>query len=319
MGSQSRGRILWPSWPASPIHSDAFLTPTSWRHVPSSKAASIHTEKQRCAAPLGRSKLNGGQTVSSNILDTSLRLARGLPTLRLPEWVEARNTEFDVLRILTYAKQFGGHLVEARELCEQLVTLAAGRTLREQTMAYGAAFYQEAAEGNYERARDFLVLQREGLIAGADNARGLAIWINEMASLEILMGRCEDAARRLAAGVDEIVALGSVGLLAHAAETFGEAIGARLPLLCARLYGAARSIRDENDVRGSAQTEHTESVLREARAPVSEDEWRSAYEDGQSSAVAEVLMDAATQVRVLPVGFFAPPTPAHSTHFKPPD
>ena len=236
-------------------------------------------------------------------LETTYRMARALPTLDLPEWVEPRNSEFLSLRELMLAAQASGDLDEARELCEELIRIGRGRgRLLHQTLAHEAGYHQAYEEGDFERAREFLELEHDDLIKENDE-RELVNWINSMADLE---GR----------------ALGSTSRprVAWLRPPRSSSPSAMSPCLPARWRRWARwsvapcrwdaPVPKEpasawRETTRMAQTPPVESLLGDlaaARAAVPPEEWTAAYEEGRASPVVDVLRDLARQVVDLPAG-----------------
>ena len=229
--------------------------------------------------------------LDENFVQTTAAKAKALKDAHLPEWVEPRNTEFYARRELIFLAHERGDLDSARTLCDDLMGIAETGTTLQKSLAHEALAFQADEDGDLERARIFLERMRLDLIAlGHD--RELGLWINNMASLEQELGQHAAAAKRLAKGAEQVIALGDPDILTNYLETFAEVVGERAPLLAAKAEGAASALRLATGLGLPAHlAARSQHLLAPVRASVAARAWQAAHESGRSSDPADVLRE----------------------------
>jgi len=240
-------------------------------------------------------------TVDAAYLETTRAMAAALPDAHLPPWVEPRNVEFFARRHLVILAQETEELDRAQELCDDLVAFAEEHgTKRHRALADEALAYQAYRSGDLEGALTFLGHEHRYFEEIGD-VRQLAICTNNLADVELMMGRPAEAAARLVAGTEQVVALGDLETFRVYLQTFAQVIGERAPLLVAKADGAASSLSEMTGLapEGSEPEELHENVLAPVRRLVSGDAWTAAVEDGRASPAAAVLRELAHEARTL--------------------
>lgn len=240
-------------------------------------------------------------SVDAAYLETTRAMAAELPDARLPPWVEPRNVEFFARRQLVILAQETDDLEHAQELCDDLVDFAQRHgTKRHRALADEARAYQAYRSGDLERALTFL--EREhGYFEEIGDVRQLAICTNNLADVELMLGRPADAAARLVAGTERVVDLGDLETFRVYLQTFAQVIGERAPLLVARAEGAARSLSETTGLapEGSEPEHLHESVLAPVRKLVPADAWAAAVEEGRATPAAAVLRELAQEAATI--------------------
>jgi hypothetical protein len=239
--------------------------------------------------------------VDHEYLETTLAMAAALPDAHLPPWLDNRSSEFYARRHLTTLAQNNHDLERAQELCDDLVTFAAAHgTARHQALADEAIAYQAYLTGDLERALTYLGREQQ-YFAEIDDVRQLTICTNNMADVELMMGRPAEAAARLIAGTERAADLGDLETIRVYLQTFAQVIGERAPLLVAKVEGVASSLSETTGLtpEGSEPQELHESVLAPIRARASAEDWETAEEDGRSTPAVTVLRELAREAAVL--------------------
>jgi predicted ATPase len=240
-------------------------------------------------------------TVDAAYLETTRTMAAALPEAHLPPWVEPTNLEFFARRHLVILAQETEALDRAQELCDDLVAFAEARgTKRHRALADEAFAYQAYRSGDLEGALTYLGREHRYFEEIGD-VRQLVICINNQADVELMMGRPADAAARLVAGTEQVVALGDLETFRVYLQTFAQVIGGRAPLLVAKADGAARSVSETTGLapEGSEPQDLHESVLAPVRASVPEEAWIAAVEEGRATPAAAVLRELAHAATAL--------------------
>jgi hypothetical protein len=240
-------------------------------------------------------------TVDVAYQETTRALAAALPDAHLPEWVEPRDTEFYARRHLVLLAQEGDDMGHAQELVEDLVSFAQERgTPRHRALADEAIAYQAYRSGDLERALEFLERETRYFEEIGD-IRQLTICTNNMADVELMLGRHAAAAARLVAGTERVVELGELETSRVYLQTFAQVIGERAPLLVAKADGAASSLSEATGLapEGSEPEDLHESVLEPVRALVPRAAWTTAVEEGRSTPAAAMLRELAGQAAAL--------------------
>ena len=240
-------------------------------------------------------------TVDAAYLETTRTMAAALPEAHLPPWVEPINLEFLARRHLVILAQETEALDHAQELCDDLVAFAEARgTKRHRALADEALAYQAYRSGDLEGALTHLGREHRYFEEIGD-VRQLVICINNLADVELMMGRPADAAARLVAGTEQVVALGDLETFRVYLQTFAQVIGGRAPLLVAKADGAARSVSETTGLapEGSEPQDLHESVLAPVRASVPEEAWIAAVEEGRATPAAAVLRELAHEATAL--------------------
>jgi hypothetical protein len=240
-------------------------------------------------------------TVDEAYLVQTQSMAAALPDRRLPPWLDSRSSEFYARRHLTTLAQNNHDLERAQELCDDLVAFAAAHgTARHQALADEAIAYQAYLTGDLERALTYLGREQQ-YFAEIDDVRQLTICTNNMADVELMMGRPAEAAARLVAGTERAAELGDLETIRVYLQTFAQVIGERAPLLVAKVEGVASSLSETTGLapEGSEPEELHESVLAPIRAKVSAEAWETAEEHGRSTPAATVLRELAREAAAL--------------------
>jgi predicted ATPase len=234
-------------------------------------------------------------------LETTRTMAAALPDAHLPPWVEPTNLEFFARRHLVILAQETEDLRHAEELCADLVAFAQARgTKRHRALADEALAYQAYRSGDLERAHTYLGRELRYFEEIGD-VRQLAICTNNLADVELMMGRPAEAAARLVAGTEQVVALGDLETFRVYLQTFAQVIGVRAPLLVAKADGAASSVSETTGLapEGSEPQHLHESVLAPVRATVPAPAWTAAVEEGRATPAAAVLRELAQEATGL--------------------
>jgi predicted ATPase len=234
-------------------------------------------------------------------METTLALAAELPDAHLPPWIDPRGSEFYARRHLTMLAQNDRDLARAQERCDDLVAFAAAKgTARHRALADEAIAYQAYLTGDLERALTYLGHEQR-YFEEIDDVRQLTICANNMADVELMMGRPADAAARLIAGTEQAAALGDLETFRVYLQTFAQVIAERAPLLVAKAEGAAASLSEITGLspEGSEPEQLHESVLAPVRALVPPEAWAAAVEEGRSTPAAAVLRELAREAAVL--------------------
>jgi hypothetical protein len=232
--------------------------------------------------------------VDEEYMETTLSLAAELPDAHLPPWIDARASEFFARRHLTMLAQNDRDLPKAQDRCDDLVEFAMTKgTPRHRALADEAIAYQAYLTGDLERALTYLGREQR-YFAEIDDVRQLTICTNNMADVELMMGRPADAAARLVAGTEQAAELGDLETFRVYLQTFAQVIAERAPLLVAKAEGAATSLSETTGLspEGSEPEHLHESVL----AP---EAWAAAVEEGRSTPAVAVLRELAREAAVL--------------------
>ncbi len=239
--------------------------------------------------------------VDEAYLETTLSMAAALPDAHLPPWLAPRSSEFYARRHLTTLAQNNHDLDRAQELCDDLVSFAEARgTPRDRALADEAIAYQAYLTGDLERALTYLGREQQ-FFAEIDDVRQLTICTNNMADVELMMGRPAEAAARLIAGTERAAELGDLETIRVYLQTFAQVLGERAPVLVAKAEGVASSLSETTGLapEGSEPEDLHESVLAPIRAKVDADAWAEAVEEGRSTPAATVLRELAREAAVL--------------------
>jgi predicted ATPase len=239
--------------------------------------------------------------VGEEYMEATRSMAADLPDQRLPPWIDPRSSEFFARRHLTMLAQNDRDLDRAQVLCDDLVAFAAARgTPRHRALADEAIAYQAYLTGDLERALTYLGHERE-YFEEVDDVRQLTICTNNMADVELMLGRPADAAARLIAGTEQAAALGDLETFRVYLQTFAQVIAERAPLLVAKAEGAASSLSETTGLalEGSEPEDLHETVLAPVRALVSHEAWAAAVEEGRSAPAVTVLRELAREAAVL--------------------
>jgi hypothetical protein len=239
--------------------------------------------------------------VGEEYMEATRSMAADLPDQRLPPWIDPRSSEFFARRHLTMLAQNNRDLDRAQILCDDLVAFAAARgTPRHRALADEAIAYQAYLTGDLERALTYLGHERE-YFEEVDDVRQLTICTNNMADVELMLGRPADAAARLIAGTEQAAALGDLETFRVYLQTFAQVIAERAPLLVAKAEGAASSLSETTGLalEGSEPEDLHETVLAPVRALVSHEAWAAAVEEGRSAPAVTVLRELAREAAVL--------------------
>lgn len=117
---------------------------------------------------------------------------------------------------------------------------------------------------------------------------------NNLADVDLQLGRRAAAQRRLSDAAAEFVAMPRMFVVLIAAETMAAAVGPEHPLMCARVYGCTSVTRVvealANDAYGDAEDER---VLAEIRPLVDEESWDRAWEQGRGESVIDLFLEMA--------------------------
>jgi len=235
--------------------------------------------------------------VDTAYLETTRTMAAALPDADLPPWLEPRSSEFLARRHLVILAQESDDFVHAQELVDDLVSFAETRGApRHRALADEAIAYQAYRSGDLDRALEYLGREARYFEEVGD-IRQLTICTNNMADVELMMGRPADAATRLIGGIDLVVELGELETSRVYLQTFAQVIGERAPLLVAKADGAASSLSEVTGLspEGSEPTHLHESVLAPVRALVPADAWADAVEEGRSTPAVTVLRELARE------------------------
>jgi hypothetical protein len=192
-------------------------------------------------------------------------------------------------------------LDRAQVLCDDLVAFAATRgTRRHRALADEAIAYQAYLTGDLERALTYLGREQQ-YFEEIDDVRQLTICTNNMADVELMMGRPADAAARLIAGTEQAASLGDLETFRVYLQTFAQVIGERAPLLVAKAEGAATSLSETTGLvpEGSEPEELHESVVAPVRALVPLEAWTAALEEGRTTPAVTVLRELAREAASL--------------------
>lgn len=228
-------------------------------------------------------------------IDAALRLSRDLPRVPLPSWVDPTPVEFRATRRQMFELHGRGSLDDARVLCRRLQVLAQAGPLDHEAMAQEAAAFQAYEEGDFEAAAHHLDLQREVLVRLEDE-RELVLWVNNRADAELRQGRHAQAALRLAAAVDDVLALGDLDVVLVHADTMASVIGHVDPLLCARTLGATEAARTALGLIRVGVEAH-EAEVAPIRDLLTHQEWEGALREGASLDVSDQLRAMAERAR----------------------
>jgi hypothetical protein len=240
-------------------------------------------------------------TIDEDYMETTRSMAEDLPDKSLPAWIDPRSSEFFARRHLTMLAQNNHDLDRAQILCEDLVSFAAARgTPRHRALADEALAYQAYLTGDLEGALTHLGREQQ-YFEDIDDVRQLTICTNNMADVELMMGRPADAAARLIAGTEQAASLGDLETFRVYLQTFAQVIGERAPLLVAKAEGAANSLSETTGLapEGSEPEELHESVVAPVRALVPPEEWTAAVAEGRSTPAVAVLRELARQAAAL--------------------
>ena len=240
-------------------------------------------------------------TVDAEYLAATKAMAASLPDARLPTWVQPRNLEFYARRHLVLLAQESGDIDHAMGLVDDLVAFAQERgTPRHRALADEAIAYQAYRSGDLERALDFLGREKRYFEEIGD-VRQLTICTNNLADVELMMGRSADAAARLIAGTEQVAELGELETARVYLQTFAQVIGERAPLLVAKADGAASSLSEATGLapEGSEPAHLHETVLAPVRALVPAEEWAAAVEEGRATPAITVLRELAHEATAL--------------------
>ena len=228
-------------------------------------------------------------------------MAEALPDAHLPTWVEPRNSEFYARRHLVLLAQESDDLARAQDLVHDLVAFAEERgTPRHRALADEAIAYQAYRSGDPERALEFLGREKQYFEEIGD-VRQLTICTNNLADVELMLGRPAEAAARLIAGTEQVAELGELETSRVYLQTFAQVIGERAPLLVAKADGAASSLSEATGLapEGSEPAHLHESVLAPVRALVPAEAWAAAVEEGRTTPAIAVLRELAREAAVL--------------------
>lgn len=215
----------------------------------------------------------------------------------LPVWVSPVESLAAALYRLAFAQLRIADLDAAGRTSTRLLTLseAGGPSIRTRAIDVASVLAQD--EGDLPGAYDFLV---ELLRLGATDV-DRALYRNNLADLELQLGRRAAAQATLAAGTEETIALGDPWTVALTAETFGAAVGLAHPLLCARVYGACGVLRSvegiPNDDVGEAEDAR---VIAEVRPVAGSAAFDDAFERGRSESVVDLLRELAALAPLPP-------------------
>jgi predicted ATPase len=240
-------------------------------------------------------------TVDEDYMETTRSMAAELPDKLLPPWIDPRSSEFFARRHLTMLAQNNHELDKAQVLCDDLVAYAAAQgTPRHQALADEAIAYQAYLTGDLERALTYLG-REQAYFEEIDDVRQLTICTNNMADVELMMGRPADAAARLVAGTEQAASLGDLETFRVYLQTFAQVIGERAPLLVAKAEGAASSLSETTGLvpEGSEPEELHESVLAPVRALVAPEAWSAAVEEGRTTPAVTILRELAREAASL--------------------
>lgn len=159
-------------------------------------------------------------------------------------------------------------------------------TRRARRWSHIAQFLYTYSSGDFERA--LAILEAESI--WDDPARTA----NNLADVELQLGRRRAAQARLAEAAVAASELTDPKLLIIYAATFAATVGPEQPLLCARVYSAyerARVVEAFPDT--PAGEEEDARVLAEIRALVSPEEWDAAWAQGATENLPDLILEMA--------------------------
>jgi tetratricopeptide (TPR) repeat protein len=167
-----------------------------------------------------------------------------------------------------------GDLDSASARWDELLSSAAGGPALRRSLAHEAAYLIAYERGDLEAAARFLELEQRDLVEMNDE-RELVLWVNNMADLELQMGRRDAAIERMKLAVEEFIALGDVEVLLVGLETLAELLAGHQPEVCRRAFAAAAALRDEIGLpRAPAFQEEIEQLVGSA-AETTDGVWSS--------------------------------------------
>jgi len=218
-------------------------------------------------------------------------LLQGLPERPRPPWLDHHFLRPRVLTRVAAALQDLGRLDEARAVCDELIVLTEGRPYDERRYALQAAALQAHHEDDHERALSVLS-EAAGLAELAGLVKESLVNHNNAADTEVILGRHDEALRRLTAIAPAVLDLGDPVFLAYFAETLGAAITHAHPEVAVRLYAASGAFRsDAGTSRSAAEDRDEEAHIATLRSTLGERAWDREVAAAVGRDVADVIAE----------------------------
>lgn len=225
-------------------------------------------------------------------LEGTVRVASTLGAPDLPSWVDPACQHFLSHREIAHVHLDLGDVEQARAACDRMLALPPPPG-HERLVVHELPYFIAVDAGDLEAAR--FHLEREGdLIDELGVERERLLWANNMADLDVQMGRHADARRRLAVHCEGYLAQGDVDLLQYVLSTFASALGPTDPVLSARAFGAADRIRDDEGLPiPDRELPFIEADMAVPRRTLGPTRWAAEFAAGRELDVATLMRSLA--------------------------
>ena len=295
--------IVDPDWydeGVPPLHALALLSRQAWMagriHVCAQWSRGALSWAETASDEAGRLSLN--VTLAKALIDSGglrdclalLKSGRSGSSVSsgsaLPNWVDVAAQTAEALGESVWAQFELGQLDDAQAALDELerLNLASGPSRRELDKARYVVAY---SRGDLVEARRHLEVWMQGHPDPVKSA-------NNLADLDLKLGHLRRAQTRLAEAASAACTQSDPLMIIIFSATFAAVIGAEHPLLCARVYGAYERARVVEALPDTSWGEAEDAeVLAAIRPLVSPEDWESAWAQGSTESLTDLLREMA--------------------------
>ena len=233
-----------------------------------------------------------GDTGAARVeLAAARELAQTMPPLPLPIWTLSSFIAFLAQREITHTHLDRGEIEQARAAHAATVALADLERFEDAAIVHELGAFVAITAGDLEEAlahyeREGAVIREHGVL------REVLLWSNNVADLEVQMGKHTQARMRLAEHCEAYLAQGDVELLHHVLATFAGALAEEDPARAARAHGAVRRLQEvEGLVSPGREQAFDDALVAGIRDRLGQDAWTVELAAGAACDAGELIRE----------------------------